>query len=153
MFFYPQVNLLLLLLHCSLRLFPRCTGLLVAVLAADVADGRLTSRTARRSQPLLPPPRQPPQLQVRVGRRAANGQKMNLIFVAGNRAVEPPHAASAYSLQQADLELQPAEDLIEGVRVRQQAVGVRDGGGVGLRVVLLHAREAEHVTRYQQIRF
>lgn len=55
------------------------------------------------------------------------------------------------SLQQVDLELQAAEDVSQAVRLRQQAAGVRDLGGVDLRVVLLHAGQAEHVAGYQEI--
>lgn len=54
-----------------LSFFPWCSGLLIAVLAADVADGRLSSRAGRQSVPLLLLPRWPPQLLVGVGRRAA----------------------------------------------------------------------------------
>lgn len=55
------------------------------------------------------------------------------------------------SPQQADLELQPADDLMEAVDVSQQAAGVADLRGVDLRVVRLHARQAEHVTAHEPI--
>lgn len=37
-----------------------------------------------------------------------------------------------YSLQQADLELQAAQDLVQAVRLGQQVAGVGDLGGIDL---------------------
>lgn len=68
-----------------------------------------------------------------------------MAFVATERDAEE------HSLQHGDLELQSTEDLSEALHVSQQAAGVRDLGGVDLRVVLFHARQAEHLARDQQI--
>lgn len=55
-------------------------------------------------------------------------------------------------LQKADFKLETTENLSEAVCVRQETVGVWDLREVDLRVVLLHAGQAKHVTWYQQIR-
>lgn len=116
------------------------------MLAADVAERRLTSQ----ARPLLLLPGQPPQLEFGVGRRAARTDIQTDRQTEGVK-VRPtgpdgPTPRRPYSLQQADLELQAAEHLVQAVRVRQQAAGVQNLGGVDLRVVLLHARQAEHVS-------
>lgn len=61
--------------------------------------------------------------------------------------------ADEHSLQHGDLELQSPQDLSETLDVSQQAAGVGDLGGVDLRVVLLHTRQAEHLARNQQVGF
>lgn len=131
-----------------LSFFPWCSRLLIAVLAADVADGQLSSRAGRQSVPLLLLPRWPPQLLVGVGRRAAgkDGHSQTELTSLRARTDERSH-----SPQQADFELQGAEDLADAVRVRQQVAGVWDLGGVDFGVVLLHTRQAKHVTGFQQV--
>lgn len=73
--------------------------------------------------------------------------------LCGRGPTGPAGGGGPYSLQQADFEPQPVEDLAQAVRVRQQAARVRDLGGVDLGVVVLHAGQTEHGTRDQPIRF
>lgn len=58
-----------------------------------------------------------------------------------------------HSLQHGNLEPQSTQDLSQTLDVSQQAAGVADLGGVDLRVVLLHTRQAEHLARDQQVGF
>lgn len=82
------------------------------------------------------------------GERRPQSDRAN-VSAGSNRWAEPPEWS--HSPQQADFELQGAEDLADAVRVRQQVAGVWDLGGVDLRVVLLHTRQAKHVTGFQQV--
>lgn len=69
------------------------------------------------------------------------------------RLLRTERKGGEHSLQRGDLEPHSTEDLGEALDVSQQAAGVADLGGVDLRVVLLHTRQAEHLVRNQQIRF
>lgn len=143
-------------------LFPRRTRrLLVAVLAADITDGGLPSRLV----PLLRRPWQSPQLQVGMRGRSAWREKWEVVALYAshsssfNQVVCPVKvrrrddddaartSAAEDSPQESDLQLQAAEDLIESVRVRQEAAGLRDLGGVALGVVVPHKRQTEHAPR------
>lgn len=58
-----------------------------------------------------------------------------------------------HSLQHGHLVLESTQDLSKDLDVSQQVTGVRNLGGVDLRVVLLHTGQAEHLARNQQVRF